>query len=551
MPTAIEAMLGILRDEGVDTVFGNPGTTELPMIEALADAPDLRYVLGVQEGSVVAMADGYARATGRPAFVNLHVAAGLANGLIGLLNAARSHTPLVVTAGQQDRRHLFTDPMLAGDLVGIARPAVKQVFDVQHAFDLPPLLRRAFALAEQPPAGPVFLSLPMDLLESTERVRVPARSARPAPTAAAGIPEAAALLAGAQRPAIVAGDGVGREDAVRELVAVAEALGAPVHHQPMNDGVNFPMSHPLYQGMLTATHAAIATALDGHDVVLIVGCHAFRPHHYTPRQPIPPGTRVIQLDSDPTEPGRNFPVDAALVGGVRPSLETLATALSGRLPEATGRIAKAAEQWRERTERIDALARSGYGAGPLDPLTAVHAVAAGLPDDAVVVEEAITAGIPLREVLRLERPRSYVHTVGGGLGHGIGAAIGSRLGAPDRPVVAVLGDGCAMFGLQGFWSAARYGVPVTFVVMNNGEYRTLKETLHSRRDGPPPPLGYPGLDLAPPHLDFLSAAAFFGIEAVRVTDADGLVAAVAKGAASSAPLLIDVPVRGDQGTARQ
>ncbi|WP_338058317.1 thiamine pyrophosphate-binding protein [Streptomyces antioxidans] len=542
MATPIQAMLRILREEGVSTVFGNPGTTELPLIEAMAGAPDLRYVLGLQEASVVAMADGYARATGRPAFVNLHVAAGLANGLIGLLNAARSHTPLVVTAGQQDRRHLINDPMLAGDLVGIARPAAKAVFDVQHAFDLPRLLRRAFALAEQPPAGPVFLSVPMDLLDSDERVDVPARSPRPDPGVAGGLAKAAALLAEAARPAIVAGDGVGRDGAVAELVAVAEALGAPVHHQPMNDGIDFPLSHPLYQGMLTATHAEIHTALRGHDLVLIVGCHAFRPHHYTPVQPIPPGARVIQLDSDPTEPGRNFPVELAMAGGLRPTLAALANELTGRQPAAADRLAAAKVRTAERRARVDALARRGYGRCPLSPLTAVHAVAAGLPDDAVVVEEAITAGIRLREVLRLDRPRSYVHTVGGGLGSGIGAAIGSSLGEPDRPVVAVLGDGCTMFGLQGLWSAARYRVPVTFVVMNNGEYRTLKETLRTRRDGPPPAAGYSGLDLAPPGLDFSAAAAFFGIDAVRVRDADELVAAVAKSTAATAPLLIDVPV---------
>jgi benzoylformate decarboxylase len=233
----VEAFLEILRSEGVSRVFGNPGTTELPLTDALSDADELRYVLGLQEGSVVAMADGYARATNSTSFVHLHVAAGLANGLSGLLNASRSRTPMVVVAGQQDRRHLIQDPMLSGDLVGLASAAVKSAVEVQHAYDLVPVLRRAFTLARQPPAGPVFVSVPMDLLEEEVSVDVPARSRLGPPAAAGGVVEAAALLAGASKPAIVAGDGVGREGAIEPLVELAELLGATVYHQPMYDGV--------------------------------------------------------------------------------------------------------------------------------------------------------------------------------------------------------------------------------------------------------------------------------------------------------------------------
>ncbi|WP_433532736.1 thiamine pyrophosphate-binding protein [Micromonospora sp. CA-263727] len=543
-----DAMLAILRDEGVRTVFGNPGTTELPFLDALVDAPDLDFVLGVHEGSVVAMADGYARATGRCAFVSLHVAAGLANGLVGLLNASRSRTPMVVTAGQQDRRHLVHDPMLSGDLGGLARAAVKHVFEVHHAHDLPILLRRAFALAVQPPAGPVFLSIPMDLLAEEEPVELLGRSALAPAGAPDRLDDAVRILAGAAAPAVVAGDGVGRDGAVTELVAVAEALGATVYHQPMHDGVDFPGSHPLHAGMLAPTYAAIRDRLTPHDVVFVVGCHAFMAHHYTPGSPIPPGTTVVQLDSDPAEVGRNFTVAAGLTGGLRPTLAALAAELTGRVPQAASRIAAATDRSRAERVRVERAARQSYGRTPMEPLAAVHAVATGLPDDAVVVEEAITSGLLLRSVLRLDRPRSYVHTVGGGLGSGIGAAIGSRMGDPERPVVAVLGDGCTMFGLQGLWSAARYGVPVTFVVMNNGEYRTLKETLDSWGSRATAAGRYPGLDLAPPRLDFTRAAEFFGVPAVTARDEAHLTELVAKGAGADGPLLVDVPVRG-HGTA--
>ncbi|WP_203996789.1 thiamine pyrophosphate-binding protein [Virgisporangium aurantiacum] len=532
----VDALLAILRDEGVRHVFGNPGTTELPLLDALADAPDLRYVLGLQEASVVAMADGYARATGRTAFVNLHVAAGLANGLIGLINAARSRTPLVVLAGQQDRRHLLQDPMLSGDLVGLARPVAKSAVEVQHAHDLPTVLRRAFAEAVRAPAGPVFVSVPMDLLAESSTVAVPERSVVAGPGPAVDLDRALTLLGDATAPVIVAGDGVGRDGAVADLVCVAERLGAPVYHQPMHDGVDFPGNHPLHLGMLPPRNAAIRAALEPHDVVLIVGCHAFMPHHYTPGPAIPDGAAVVQVDVDPAELGRNFPVAAGLQGALGPTLRALAAALpdrSARQAAVTVRSASA------RAER-DAEARDRYGPAPLDPLAAMHAVAAGLPADAVVVEEAITAGIALRSVLRLDRPRSYVHTVGGGLGWGIGAAVGTRMGDPTRPVVAVLGDGCAMFGLQGLWSAVRYRQPVTFVVVNNGEYRTLKDTLDAMA-GRSAQLGsYVGLDL--PGIDWRAAAATFGLEYTRVAGADALRAVVAE--RRSEPLLVDVPVTG-------
>lgn len=542
--TPVQGMLELLRSEGVDRVFGNPGTTELPLVDALVDAPDLPYTLALQEASVVAMADGYARATGRPAFVNLHVAAGVANGLIGMLNARRSRTPLVVTAGQQDTRHLLHDPMLAGDLVALAAGATKSAIEVRRAEDLPLVLRRAFAEAARPPAGPVFVSIPMDLLEQETLIEVPVRSRPVPPGVAAGTDEAVARLTGARSPAIIAGDGVGREGAVRELVAVAEALGATVYHQPMADCVNFPGSHPLYHGMVLPTYAEIRRRLAPHDIVFVVGCHAFMAHHYTPDDPIPAGTTVVQLDSDAAEIGRNFPVRVGLVGGLRPTLGALAARLRGAVPNAADRVARLGETSAAQRAIIDADARDGYGDAPLAPLAAMHALASGLPADAVIVEEAITAGLLLRQVLRQDRPGSYVHAIGGGLGWGIGAAIGTKLGTPDGPVVAVLGDGCAAFGLQGLWSAAHYRVPVAFVVVNNGEYRTLKETLRRQKSRSTERGEFASLDLRDPALDWAAAGKLFGVPTVRATSCADLAKLAATVEGLSGPLLIEVPVTG-------
>ncbi|RSO03512.1 thiamine pyrophosphate-binding protein, partial [Streptomyces sp. WAC 05379] len=356
---------------------------------------------------------------------------------------------------------------------------------------------------------------------------------------APGLERAALLLGDAARPAIVAGDGVGREDALGALVRTAEACGATVHHQPMSDGLNFPTTHPLYAGMLPPRHDAIRSALAAYDAVLIAGAHAFTPHHYTPGPALPPGLTVVQLDSDPDEIGRNFPVDAGLVGALGPSLHRLATLLADGVPEHTakGRVQRAGERHAVERDRAEAAARAAYSPAPLAPWAAAHAVAAGLPPGAVVVEEAITVGLLLRRMVRLERAGSYTHTVGGGLGWGIGAAVGRALAEPGRPVVAVLGDGGTLFGLQGLWSAARLAVPVLFVVMGNGAYRTLQDTYEA--------MGAkgvcPGTDLG--QLDFTRAAGFFGVDAVRAESAAHLRELVAGAGHLSGPLLVDVPLR--------
>jgi benzoylformate decarboxylase len=472
------------------------------------------------------MADGYARATGRPSFVNLPVAAGLANGLAAMLNARRSRVPMVVTAGQQDRRHLVDDPVLTGDLVGIAAAASKQAVEVHHARDLPVVLRRAFALAARPPAGPVFVSIPVDLLRADTEVTVPARSALAPLGPATGLDQAAWLLTAAARPAIVAGDGVGRADAVAQLVTLAERLNATVYHAPLHDWVNFPFTHPLHAGMLTPRNDAIRKALSGHDVVLVVGSHAFSPHHYTEGPPIPAGTRVVQLDDDPAELGRTFPVELGLTGDIRASLTLLGTQVRRRPNPA--RTAKPP------THRISLTTVTA----PLDPQVAAQAIAHGLPRDAVVVDEAGTVSAALRPLLHLDTPGSLVHTIGGGLGWGIGAAVGTRMARQDRPVVAVLGDGGALFGLQGLWSAARYRVPVLFLVMSDGEYRTLKDTLAETGAAGP----HPGLDLG--RMDWLAAGRFFDLEARQVTDDAELRALVSRAGTLTAPVLVEVPILG-------
>ena len=304
---AAQALVELLRSEGVEYVFGNPGTTELPFMDALAEAPDMPYMLALHESAAVAMADGYARATGRTSFVSLHIAAGLANGLSMVLNARRARTPIVVTAGQQDRRHLVEDPMLSGDLVAIAQGAFKDAVEVTSVEDLPVLMRRAFLRAAAPPEGPVFVSIPVDVLEEELSDPLPPRSEVRPLGVAEGTEQVADALLAAGAPAIVAGDGVARDGAMEELVRVAEALGATVFHEPMYDAADFPATHPLSAGMLPPVNAEIRRLLEGHDVIFLVGSHAFSAHYYTPVRGDPRGGDRAPARLRPRRAGAQLP----------------------------------------------------------------------------------------------------------------------------------------------------------------------------------------------------------------------------------------------------
>jgi benzoylformate decarboxylase len=529
---AADSLVELLRSEGVEHVFGNPGTTELPFMDALARAPDIQYVLGLHESAAVSMADGFARASGRPAFVNLHVASGLANGLSQVLNARRARTPLVVTAGQQDRRHLIEDPMLSGDLVALAQGAFKEAVEVTRVEDLPVLMRRAFLRAQAPPSGPVFVSIPVDVLEEDLPGPLPARSQVRPLGVAEGVDDVAEALLGAGAPAIVAGDGVGRDGAIDALVRVAEALGATVFHEPMYDAVDFPATHALSAGMLPPVNTEIRARLESHDVIFLVGSHAFSAHYFTPAAAIPAEATVLQLDCDRGELGRTYPVAIGLHGGVRATLRELGDRLEGRCPAAPERLTAA-------------QARAGGAARPAtgEAAAASAALTAALPPDAVLVEEAITTGLLVRRDFAAERPGSYHHSVGGALGWGIGASIGIKLARPGAPVVAAVGDGCAMFGIQGLWSAARYEVPVVIVVLDNREYRACKQGVDRVvADGGAD--GFVGMDLAPPAIDFVGLAQALGVSARRAEGPEAIGREVGTALASGVPTLLEVPIAG-------
>jgi len=536
---AARRLIELAQSEGVDRVFGNPGTTELPFMDELARAPEFQYFLGLHEGTAVSMADGYARATGRPSFLNLHIAAGLAHGLANMLNARRARTPMVVTVGQQDRRHLIHDPMLGGDLLALAQGAFKDAVEVNQVADLPTLMRRAFLLAQTPPTGPVMASIPVDVLEEELDDPLPARTEVRELGVAEGVEDLAEALLGAGAPAIVAGDGVGRAGAVEDLVALAESLGATVFHEPMYDCVDFPATHPLSAGMLPPVDALIQEKLSKHDAVLLVGSHAFSAHYFTEATPIPDRTRILQLDSDRTELGRNYPAEIALQGGIGPTIRALTRLTAGHCPEAEARVAAARDEHGDRSRPSAPPPSTGER---MDATAAAEALVAGLPQDTIMLEEAITTGLEVRRVYAADRPGSYHHSVGGALGWALGAGIGVKMAEPDRPVVSVVGDGTAMYTIQGLWSAAHYDVPLVLVVMNNREYAACKRGIsHVVADGSD---RYVGMDLTDPEIDFIGLGRSLGVETRSAGDTEELATAVSEALASGAPTLIDAAVAG-------
>lgn len=539
MPIGVEVLLEVLATEGVRHVFGNPGSTELPLLAALARTPGIDYVLGLQEATVVGMADGYAQATGRPAFVNLHSLAGLGNACGNLANAKANGAPLVVTAGNADRRHLAFDPLLSGDLPALAAPLCRWAAEVRHAGELGTLARRAFHDAAGPPAGPVFLSIPCDVLDEAAPAPAPPRTADRGRGPAAGLDELARLLADSVPGslAIVAADEVAAAGATAALARLAEALGAPVYAAPLHGRRVFPSDHPLFAGPLPPRADAIRAALAGYRRVLFVGGQAFLVYPYTPGSPLPEGTELLHLSPDPAQLGRAHPAAFAASGDLAASLEALIALLPASRTAGTAAVPPAAAAHAEDRLRREEAALARYGEVPMHPMAAVHALLRALPPEAVVVDEAVTAGPYVRGLHRSAGPHTYWFCRGGGLGWGMPASVGISLALGREPVLCVVGDGSAMYSPQALWSAANLGLPVVFAVVDNGEYLILKR---NQGEGP-----YAGMDLVPPQLGFVELARSMGVGATRVEKAADAGEAL-RAVWGSGPHLLHLPVGGDR-----
>jgi benzoylformate decarboxylase len=544
-----QAFLQILKQEGVSVMFGNPGTTELPLMDGLAREPGIRYVLALQEAVAISMADGYAQASGGLAAVNVHVSPGLGNAMGMLYDAYKSGAPMLLTAGQHDQCFTVTEPILWSDLPPVARPYTKWSTEAHRLEDLPRIVRRAVKTALAHPTGPVFLSLPVDVLNNERDIDLGA-STRVAPRIVGdrkAIDEAAKRLAKADKPLLVAGDAVAHSDAIPELIELAELLGAPVVTEGVASTCNFPFSHPLYIGSFPRLAPPIRAFLMHHDLLCSIGGDLFTLSLPSDVEPMPHGLDVIHIDTDPWEIGKNYAAAVGIQGDPKATLPELSEAVrrhTGKTghPQAARRREKIALDFAAERKDLELKAQLGANQSPMPAITLVHAVAQATPAGATIVDETISSGMGLRHFFKCEDSKSFFGLRGGGIGWGLPAALGVKLALPERPVIALVGDGSAMYTCQALWTAAHDAIPVVYVIFNNASYRILKQRTLALKGFSAEDDVYVGMDLQRPHVNYVELARSLGVPGERVEKAGEVGAAMGRGLASGGPYLIDVRI---------
>jgi benzoylformate decarboxylase len=540
--------------DGMTQMFGNPGTVEQGFLDALSAYPEMRYVLTLQESVAVTVADGYARATKKPTLVQLHSTPGVGNAIGALYQAKRGHAPLVVIGGDAGVKYLGMDAQMAGDLVAFAEPVTKWSTMVVHPSSLLRVLRRAIKIAATPPMGPVYVCLPADVLdapcdEAVYPTSLPSTRVRPDETQLA---QAAAFLQSAKRPMIVAGDGVAYSGAQRELARVAELLGADVWEADAGE-VNIDYSHPLYQGMTGHMFGTSSLpVMQKSDVVLACGTYLLPEVFPILGEIFAPDAKVIHIDLDLYEIGKNHRVDLPMLGDPRTTLSALAEVLAGRMTaEQRAAAATRTQQHREAKakQRQAALEKdqSARDAVPLKMSRFMEELSAELPNDAIIFDEALTNSPPIVRYRPPSTTSEYFLTRGGSLGVGIPGAIGAKIARPDRTVIGFTGDGGSMYTIQALWTAARHNVAAKFVVCNNASYRLLQLNIEQYwKEQNAPAHDYPlAFDLSHPPLHFVEMARGMGVSGVRVEKPWEVAPAIKQMLAHPGPFLIDLVLEGD------
>ncbi|MCF5723174.1 benzoylformate decarboxylase [Pseudomonas syringae] len=528
MSTVHDISYDLLRNQGITTVFGNPGSNELPFLK---DFPsDFTYILGLHEGVVVGIADGYAQASGTPAFVNLHSAAGTGNAMGALSNAWNSHSPLIITAGQQTRAMVGVEALLTNvDASSLPRPLVKWSYEPASAQEVPHALSRAIHMASLAPRGPVYLSVPYDdwakEADPQSQHLLQRQVVNAGGLGEAQLAELVQQLSEARNPVLVLGPDVDAANANQSCVNLAERLKAPVWVAPSAPRCPFPTRHPNFRGLLPAGIAAIGNLLEGHDLVLVLGAPVFRYHQYDPGQYLPEGTRLIAVTCDPLEAAR-APMGDAIVGDVG----LIAATLAEHVPNANRPAPKA----------LPPVAQVEQSAGPLRPEVVFDTLDEIAPKDAIYLNESTSTTGLMWQRLGMQHQGSYYFAAAGGLGFAMPAAVGVQLAKPDRRVIAVIGDGSANYSITTLWTAVQYNIPTIFIIMNNGTYGALRWFA-----GVLEVENVPGLDV--PGIDFCAIANGYGMHAIKVQDRAQLEDALHQALAKSAPVLIEVATLGPLG----
>jgi benzoylformate decarboxylase len=544
--TGRSAFLALLKDEGITHLFGNPGTTELPIMHALKDHPDLTYVMAMQESLVVAMADGFSRASGKLVACNVHVAPGLGNAMGSLFNAKFTGTPMILTAGQQEQGHGLMEPVLYGPLVQMAEPLVKWAVEVTRLEDLPRIVRRAAKIATTPPTGPVFISLPGDILNAEAGIEL-GRSTRVDTRVKPSDESLQALVARilkAQRPVIITGDEIVKSDALQEAAALAEALGCPAYQSSTPYGASFLSESPSFMGALTRLQKQVRETLAPYDLMIVLGADPLRMSVHSEVDPLPDGLSIVQVGLVDWDLAKNYGAEIALKADVKETVRALIPALKAAGGQALetrakeGLAALASKNWTaKRRMLVDQISKAS-DKSPIDTDWLSLQVVEAMPDNAILVDEGLTSARQML-ALRPHRDRYGYHALAsGGIGWGLPASVGVSLANPDRPVVCYSGDGSSMYSIQSLWTAANHKLPLTFIIVNNGGYRIIKQRLLAFHGDD----HYVGMDFIDPPVDFTGLAKSLGLEAMKITDPTQLKPALKSAFSRPGAKLIEVVV---------
>jgi benzoylformate decarboxylase len=548
---ARELLFQVLEDIGIPFLFGLEGTTEIPLIDGCAEHPQVKYVQVLHENIAVGAAMGYGRMTGKPGVCVLHVTPGIGHAIDNLFNAWKAKIPLVVIAGQQDTEVSIQEPILWSDTVQLTRQYCKWSYELKNTYELPIMLQRAFKEAMTWPQGPVFLSWPVDLsiddtpLEAYRTTRVGRRTMGDLDD----IRTAAELLVASKKPAIVAGDGCGLSGAWDEVVQLAELLGCPVYSESLSTNMNFPSRDYHWQWELPGDAPSMRQTLGEYDTVLFAGFSSHAPmtvYHGGPPL-IPDSVTKIYLHYDEWEIAKNYPGAAAILGDVKTSLGPLNAAVERSRKRNRGDVAKRNEALRRTHEKVfktwAAYIKQHRHSQPINSAYVASQLAEVQPRNMVYVDEANTGNQPFQRLLEFHDPLSYYSGRGVALGYSMPAALGMALAAPKRRIVNIVGDGGASFYPHVFWTAAKYKLPILFIILNNEEYKTLKQGLEAMKKFWPEATEPPGLNLGPPHLKHTAIAEAYGVPGERVTKSTDVRAALERGLAAKGPYLLEFMVQ--------
>ncbi len=546
-----QALLEMLKAEGVKYIFGNPGTSEGPIIDLLGDYPEFRYILALQESVAVGMAESYARATGTASFVSLHVDSGLANGIALMLDAYNTGTPMVVTSANYDARKINE---VKSDLAELVRPVTKWAVELTLPDQIPGAIRRAFNEANSHPKGPVYVGFTANALEGTAEMNiVPSQkvhdSARPDLD---GIHEAASLLVAAKNPMMIVGDRVSDDGAVDQAVVLAELLGLPVY-QSRGAEVAFPTTHKQFMGNHTLRVTADREILRESDLVLAIGMDALDELFYWGDVILGPATRLIHIDPIHGRVGRSEPTDVGIIAHCGLAIEELIDAVKtmltpANLAEVEQRVVRVVRQAIEKRSSFDQAMSAKWDSRPMTPARMMSELAQALPPNAMVVDDSISSRAVLRHYFQATKRGDIRGVRGQSIGGGIGATMGTQCANPDRPVFGIIGDGSAMMTIQGLWTAANDHIPCIFVICNNGMYRVLKTNFNVYQKEILQESEPAGSNLLysdfPTPFDMAAIANSMGVHGERIVEPGEIAPAVERAVASGKPALLDMIIDG-------